>query len=367
MGAKKIKTSIGSLFLLLSLIACDSKSNADEVYEADVRVCNNTNSSLVDKFWARQQCLKDAEISLNERIKERLKAKKESAARECLSKEIPDTEKKLALKIRELTAKTTLDESKVLFSNDFKELVNLEVSIPKDSISEKVVIGDIRTTCVSDFRYSINIRFSELGQIRWFSTWVKTPPLGYQNADYKGYIKSLSRDFDREKLEEQEEIKQRFEAIEEAKRRDERIKQDQLDRENQAKAMESARVAQASQAAEKAAFLDRLRRDITMTVKEVKCYHIMNRNKDDCSDYALTVSLTNRSNVTINNLGYSVYWTPSYNDCKPSTQNVANYDVKLIPNETREKTVGHSGMGSLPIGPTSTGMKICVFLTAASP
>lgn len=129
--------------------------------------------------------------------------------------------------------------------------LKIETLVPDDNIKEKVVVAKIATNCDSAFHYLINVRFSDAGVIKFFNVWPKNSPQGYKAIDNYGRLDFISRDFGKEKYEVEQTARLRAWEEQEAKRQAEQLRQDQVNRENTARAIEEARKVQLEQDAER--------------------------------------------------------------------------------------------------------------------
>jgi hypothetical protein len=107
----------------------------------------------ISQYFARKDCVKTA---TEREAEENLKLQREEAARPCLAADIPRMEG-LAAKAREaVKSELTLEEAQAAL----KLIIGRQgtISIPKDSIKDRVLVTSIDTICDAPFDFLINVR-----------------------------------------------------------------------------------------------------------------------------------------------------------------------------------------------------------------
>jgi hypothetical protein len=161
----------------------------------------------ISQYFARKDCVKTA---TEREAEENLKLQREEAARPCLAADIPRMEG-LAAKAREaVKSELTLEEAQAAL----KLIIGRQgtISIPKDSIKDRVLATSIDTICDAPFDFLINVREGPDKNLRWVRTWAEDPPAGYPANLHQEF----STDFEAQREQE------RFRA--EAAKRDEDLK-----------------------------------------------------------------------------------------------------------------------------------------------
>ena len=176
-----------ALVLLLAPVTARAQSAEVE------RRCTEKYPNML-QYYAWKNCVKtetQQEAEENVRwIEQNLKRQKEEAARPCIAADIARMEALASKGSAAINSEWTLEQAQAAL------LAILgyqgEITIPKDSIKDRVLVSSIDTKCGSSFHFLINIREGPDKKLHWYRTWAENAPTGYS----AGLHQEFSVDFE---------------------------------------------------------------------------------------------------------------------------------------------------------------------------
>jgi hypothetical protein len=262
----------------------------------------------ISQYFAWKDCVKTAtqqEAEENfKRQEENLKRQKKEAARPCLAADIPRMEG-LATKARaEVKSELSLENAQAALSLIIARPGT--ITIPKDSIKDRVLVTSIDTICDAPFDFLINVREGPDKNLRWFRIWAEDAPAGYP----AGLHQEFSSDFEAQREQE------RFRA--EAAKRDEEF-----------------RASMAKQEQEREEQRQMLLRRVKISNVKMKCM-----GAGSCSARTLAFVVTNVSQQPIK--GISFGWmlpSPQMTECPAKLATKEKSLLVLQPGEKAPQTI----------------------------
>lgn len=217
----------GKRMAVLAVLLAPVAARADT---AEIEHNCTTQYPSITLYFAWKDCVKVAterekEYELKRQEEDR-KAQRLEAARPCLAADIPRMEA-LATKARAaINSETRLEDAQTTLAS----IVGIqgEITIPKDSIKEHVLVTGIDTRCDATFHFLINVREGSDKRLRWLRTWAVDAPPGYQAELHREFSAEFEELRDQERMRAeaakfQEDLKARM-AKEEQEREEQRQK-----------------------------------------------------------------------------------------------------------------------------------------------
>ena len=142
------------------------------------------------EIFKRNECISNAKKT---RAEVEARAKREEAARPCLAKAIPALENT----IKELGNNISHADTLVVAAAKVAKVTGnkFQIEPSENNIKKMIAVDALRSKCVSDFYYLINIVQGEDGKLESFKVWTETPPKGYINGNANGYRPEFSVDY----------------------------------------------------------------------------------------------------------------------------------------------------------------------------
>ena len=134
------------------------------------------------QYFAWKDCVK---TETQQEAAENRKRQKEEAARPCLAADIPRMEGLAAKASEAVKSESSLEEAQVALNLIIRQ--QGEITIPKDSIKDRVLVNSIDTKCDAPFHFLINVREGPDKKLRWIRTWAVDAPAGYPDNFHKEF------------------------------------------------------------------------------------------------------------------------------------------------------------------------------------
>jgi hypothetical protein len=149
----------------------------------------------ISQYFAWKDCVK---IATQLEVEENLKRQKEEAARPCLAADMPRMEGLVAKASGAVKSESSLEEAQAALGVIFG--YQGTITIPKDSIKDRVLVSSINSRCDAPFYFLINVREGPDKKLRWLRTWAEDAPAGYSSGLHQEFSAEFEAERERERF-----------------------------------------------------------------------------------------------------------------------------------------------------------------------